>query len=295
MNKFNCKSLILLCLFLMLFTSCGRRKGPITQPRPRPGDRGSSRDRPVGPIDTVYIVKPIPTITSQDLDITRGGSDIPTIKPLEPVKHKVRLPKSPDIEFRAPKYVSNRDDIINSSGIPEVIKDVILACNYGNGVVRNAAVKLVASSPGNFNLGQVCDVFEFSYQNWAYVNDPIARDYFAQASETIKNGFNGDCDDFAILLCSLIMAIGGETRINFAYDGTSGHAFTEVNMGYTDKEMVLAYLKARYNHKTLWYKEDSNGNWWLNLDWQGGYPGSEYWEYTHGYSFNILSNELKEI
>jgi hypothetical protein len=83
------------------------------------------------------------------------------------------------------------------------------------------------------------------------------------------NRLNGDCDDFAILLCSMILSIGGEARINFAYDAVSGHAFAEANIGKTDRCTVERYLTARYGHSEMWHKEDRNGNWWLNLDWQG--------------------------
>jgi hypothetical protein len=155
-------------------------------------------------------------------------------------------------------------------------------------------VALVSISPGTFNLGQICDIFDFCYENWSYVNDPIARDYYAKASETLKNGLNGDCDDFAILVCSMILAIGGESRISFAYKGDDGHAFAEVNIGKTSREDVEKYLLARYGNAELNHKEEGD-DWWLNLDWWAKHPGGEYYEGKKGARIYIIDEYLEEF
>ncbi|GHT47071.1 hypothetical protein AGMMS49965_24950 [Bacteroidia bacterium] len=175
------------------------------------------------------------------------------------------------------------------------MKDLIVACDYDNSTVRNTAVLLGGFSPGEFNLGQVCEIFDYGYNNWKYVNDPVTGDYFSRASETLKNGLNGDCDDFAILLCSMLLSIGGDARINFAYDASSGHAFTEVNIGKTNQSEVQRYLSARYNNAQMWHRKDSQGNIWLNLDWQAQYPGGKYWDYNRGTSFNIIRNMCEHL
>ncbi len=241
--------------------------------------------------DTVYMLVPtqpdVPTIKPSD----DGKVIIPSNKKLKPVEHKDNLPASPEINFSKPSTRHTRSEYIEYYNITGDMKDLIIACDYDNSTVRNNSVALVALSPGSFNLGQICDIFDFCYSNWSYVNDPVTGDYYAKASETLRNGLNGDCDDFAILLCSMILSIGGETRISFAYDATSGHAFTEVNIGKTNREQVKRYLRARYGGSEMWHKEDSNGDWWLNLDWQGRFPGSKYWQYSNGTCFNIIRNE----
>jgi transglutaminase-like putative cysteine protease len=232
-------------------------------------------------------------------NVTPNNSDdevvIPSSKQLKPVVHSDSWPTPPQVDFTKPTDRRTRSEYIDYHDITGAMKDLIIACDYDSPTVRNNSVALVALSPGNFNLGQICDIFDFCYMNWSYVNDPVTRDYYAKASETLKNGLNGDCDDFAILLCSMILSIGGEARISFAYDATSGHAFTEVNIGTTDPSAVKRYLTARYGYAEMWHKIDGNGSWWLNLDWQGQYPGAKYWKYNRGTMFNIIRNEMYNL
>jgi transglutaminase-like putative cysteine protease len=243
----------------------------------------------VVPTQPVTPINPIVKSDESDLII------IPSSKKLKPIIHNSDLPYSPQIEYEKPALSCTRDEYIENHDITGSMKDLIVACDYDNPTVRNNTANLVHSSSGNFNLGQVCDIFDFCYINWSYVNDPITKDYYSKASETLRNGLNGDCDDFAILLCSMILSIGGEARINFAYDTTSGHAFTEVNIGKTNESKVQRYLKARYNDAQMWHRKDSEGNLWLNLDWQAEYPGGKYWKYNHGTCFNIIRNIYENL
>lgn len=238
--------------------------------------------------DTIIMVVPM---QPNNKLVKHNNSDIiiPSSKTMKPVVHKDNLPYPPKIEFQKPSYLYTREQYIENFNLNESMKDLIFACDYDNPTVRNNAVALVSISPGQFNLGQICDIFDFCYQNWSYVNDPLSSEYFAKSSETILNGLNGDCDDFAILMCSMIISIGGEARISFAYNDNTGHAFTEVNIGTTDRKAVENYLKARYGYNELWHKNDGE-NWWLNLDWQGAYPGAKYWDYNRGMCFNIIRN-----
>ena len=238
--------------------------------------------------DTIIMVVPMP-YDNQSYQHNSNDIVIPSSKKLQPVKHKDNLPKPPKIAFQKPLYLYTREQYIENFYLNESMKDLIFACDYDDPTVRNNAVALVSMSPGQFNLGQICDIFDFCYQNWSYVNDPLSSEYFAKASETLKNGLNGDCDDFAILMCSLILSIGGEARISFAYNNNDGHAFTEVNIGTTDRYAVENYLKSRYGYSELWHNSDGE-NWWLNLDWQGAYPGAKYWDYNKGMCFNIIRN-----
>lgn len=239
--------------------------------------------------DTIYMIVPGST-ENQELLEHEDDIIIPSTKKLKIVKHKDNLPKAPIIVFPSPVFLYTREEYIDNYNIQGNMRNLIIACDYDNATVRNNAVALVSMSPGSFNLGQICDIFDFCYQNWSYVNDPISKEYFAKASETLKNGLNGDCDDFATLICSMILSIGGEARISFAYTSGNGHAFTEVNIGTTDRNDVMNYMNARYGQSDLWHKEE-NGNWWLNLDWQGQYPGAKYWNYEYGKCFNILRSE----
>lgn len=304
----------MILLIMLSLVDCKRRvrtKDEATQSSGSSSNRNSNRNssrsrrtvmpkepeiKPQPKIDTVYIVVPaqpaVPVVPAKP-EARQDEHDLLVInsnKQLKPVVHGDNLPNPPTIDFKKPEIRHTRDEYIKSHNIVGDMKDLIIACDYDHPTVRNNTVNLVHLSPGKFNLGQICDIFDFCYSNWSYVNDPLTRDYYSKASETLKNGLNGDCDDFAILLCSMILSIGGEARINFAYDATSGHAFTEVNIGTTSSSEVQRYLSARYNNAETWHRKDSQGNIWLNMDWQATYPGGEYWEYSSGTSFNIIQN-----
>jgi len=280
---------------LVVFCSCTRRRGPSQkkeqmQRHEVPDNKGKTEVKH----DTIYMIVPIPAESKNEFGDENTEIVFPTTKKLKPLVHDKDLPSPPKIEFSRPKNIFTREEYINYHEITGEMKDLIVACDYDNSTVRNNAVALVSISPGSFNLGQICDIFDFCYENWSYVNDPIARDYYAKASETLKNGLNGDCDDFAILVCSMILAIGGEARISFAFNNDDGHAFAEVNIGKTSREEVERYLLARYGKAELNHKKEGE-NWWLNLDWWGQYPGAKYWDYQNGTCFNIIRNIYKKL
>lgn len=294
------KNLFLVILYVGLctmavFCSCTRRRGStMNREQVQKQIIPDNHREPEVKHDTIYMIVPIPVENKIEFGAENSEIVFPTTKKLKPLVHDKDLPSPPKIEFSRPQNIYSREEYINYHEITGEMKDLIIACDYDNSTVRNNAVALVSISPGTFNLGQICDIFDFCYENWSYVNDPIARDYYAKASETLKNGLNGDCDDFAILVCSMILAIGGESRIGFAYKDDDGHAFAEVNIGRTFREEVEKYLLARYGNAELNHKEEGE-DWWLNLDWWGQYPGAKYWDYQKGTCFNIIRNIYKEL
>jgi hypothetical protein len=182
------------------------------------------------------------------------------------------------------------------------------AMDYANPVTRDYAVNLASRSPGVFNYGQIFAIFDQLYSNWKYVNDPTGFEYFGKASETIKTNLSGDCDDFAILMAALVTAIGGDTRISLAYSVTTGHAFTEVYIGKVSDGAPTIALKAINEHYSgfflslfglrlvdkVWYRQDSGGGAWLNLDWQSKYPGGQYFDYVRCTIFYPLQNRYTQ-
>ena len=175
-------------------------------------------------------------------------------------------------------------------------RQLVDACNYSNSTLRNNAVSIAGQNEGSFNLGQICDIFDHCYNNWKYVNDPKGAEIVEYASNTISNGLNGDCDDFAVLICSMILSIGGEARINFAYGQDGGHAFTEVNIGKTEiEEYISKRYKKVYDHSGIWTRTDKDGNNWLNLDWFAKHPGGKYFDYTHGTTFYIIQEYCNDF
>ena len=157
---------------------------------------------------------------------------------------------------------------------------------------RDFAVKLAAASPGNYNFGQICAIFDRLYNQWRYVNDPSGAEYVAKASETIAStGLVGDCDDYAVCMAACIISIGGNARINTAYGPRGGHAFTEVDVtGLSESTLRSAIVKMfpQYSIGKM-HTRTENGRTWLNLDWQAGYPGGPYFEYNEITTYHRVS------
>jgi transglutaminase-like putative cysteine protease len=140
--------------------------------------------------------------------------------------------------------------------------------------VRDEAAEVARSYPGAYNIYQVCALFDMVKEKIKYVSDPRSHDYWAPANETLKIGA-GDCEDQAILLSSMIEAVGGTTRVYL----TNTHAFAAVYIGKgTDAtEASIKGIRAYYGNVDVNYLTDEYGS-WLILDptsslYAGGLPG----------------------
>ncbi len=157
-------------------------------------------------------------------------------------------------------------------------REISKVLNNNSANVRQFAVNIAGQYPGSYNIKQVCAVYDEIMDRWNYVSDPHDKEYFATASESISNGFNGDCDDFAVLMASSIRSIGGNTRIGVGCNNSGCHAWAEVkidgelgkNINLIKTEIVGHYRNkgVRINKKDVHIIKDKNG-YWLNLDWQG--------------------------
>ena len=154
------------------------------------------------------------------------------------------------------------------------------ACDFDLPYTRNFAVQLAGRAQGTKNIKQICEIFDYCYNKWHYVNDPAGQEYVARASESIHNNLSGDCDDFAVLMSSCMLAIGFEPSIITAYrnDG-SGHAYAEVCVSQFFESEMLETIRARFPQYSIssLHINEHDGKRWLNLDWQAGYPGGPYW------------------
>lgn len=161
------------------------------------------------------------------------------------------------------------------------------AMDYTNPVTRDYALTLIPKNDGgNYNIAQICDLWEAVYNKWTYVNDPNGDDYKSPASRTIQLGLKGDCDDFAITVASLIESIGGSTRIVTARNSAGkGHAYPEVLIAKSKSEFESkkSYITKRYHTTGIAChieKRNDTTYYWLNLDWQSRYPGGKFFNST---------------
>jgi len=128
--------------------------------------------------------------------------------------------------------------------------------------VRNVAVQVVSpyASTGleREKLLQVAALFEYVKSRVNYISDPIAMrngvkelgDFLASPAETLQIG-GGDCDDQALLMASLLSAVGLENRILFVSSPTNGaHLLTEFSVDASLASEVPAILEGFYAQNT---------------------------------------------
>jgi hypothetical protein len=133
---------------------------------------------------------------------------------------------------------------------------------------------------------QICRQFslmKYIKDNYRYVSDPSHFDYFASPQESISL-MAGDCDDYSILMASVMGAIGAKVRIIWA----PRHVYPELYCGNKvnfDKYVSAVYtlFEQEIDQKQIYYRIDKNGDYWLNIDYTDNYPGAVY------YSNEVLS------
>ena len=153
--------------------------------------------------------------------------------------------------------------------------------NHKDSTVRAFAVKhsLMFFDEYYPKYRQICRQFsllKYIKENYKYVADPSRFDYFAPPQESMEL-MAGDCDDYSILIASVMKAIGADVRIIWA----PGHVYPELYCG--DKANFEKYVSAIYalfeqeiDKKHIYYRIDKNENYWINIDYTDLYPGSVY-------------------
>jgi hypothetical protein len=163
------------------------------------------------------------------------------------------------------------------------------AIDASDPTTRNLAVQVASTDDGPFRVEQVARIWKHVRLAWRYVNDPRGGDYYARASETIANGFAGDCDDFAIVLVAMVEAIGGRARVVITDGPGGGHAYPEVCIDGPPNEVSQKIarfyrrswdrrLGARPAQTRIHYRSDPSCPVWLNLDWNTNVIGGPYSE-----------------
>jgi hypothetical protein len=128
----------------------------------------------------------------------------------------------------------------------------------------NGIVDMIRSAfPGAYNILQIAQAFEWVYSNIEYKTD-AGVDYWQSTDETLAR-MTGDCEDQAILLASIIMALGGNARINII----SEHAFPTVFVLKSGIESIRSSLSSYYGTAlNVCFLNDSMG-YWLVVDTTG--------------------------
>jgi len=135
----------------------------------------------------------------------------------------------------------------------EMKREIALKLNVGNTKVRDEGLRLIRKYGGDGTIDQICSIYEHMVGNWSYARDTRGKEILQYSNQSLdygegENSGQGDCDDFSILLASLIESIGGTSRIILAYGPDGGHAYTEVYLGKaggpeSDVGRMLAWLR----------------------------------------------------
>ena len=90
-------------------------------------------------------------------------------------------------------------------------------------VVEDMTEEVQEAAPGNYSLMQIIEAYELVRSDISYLIDE--DNHWQSPSETLELG-TGDCEDHAILLASLLTALGGNCRVNLI----AGHAFASAGV-----------------------------------------------------------------
>ena len=161
-------------------------------------------------------------------------------------------------------------------------------------IVREVAVGIAKKYPGRYNVYQLSALFDFVSENIEYISDPRGADYWAKPSETLALGA-GDCEDQAILLVSLIEAIGGTTRLYVTEDhmfaatyiGTENHASAIVDAigNYYDTSLTLHYL---IHEGDVWLLLEPTGGFYAGSLPAGAKPTRTAWDFENVRTITVI-------
>jgi transglutaminase-like putative cysteine protease len=146
------------------------------------------------------------------------------------------------------------------------------------GAVSSVVATVQNEQPGPYSVLQVTGAYEWVAGHIEYVTE-TSGDYWQSAEETLVLG-SGDCEDHAILLCSIIDALGGTARVNIIQE----HAFPTVYIGPTASDLtsaqasVASYYGMAPSELNLTYLQDQDGYWMVadttGFPFAGGLPAN---------------------
>lgn len=135
--------------------------------------------------------------------------------------------------------------------LAESVKKIVEAVNPRSPEVRNLAIQLTRRfEAGDFK--QARKIYEYVRDEIHYMRDPLLFEDIQSPVVTIER-FSGDCEDQAILLCSLLLAIGFETALIFADtdgDDLADHVYTAVHIPHAP-ELYKPFLDKKIGGKNL--------------------------------------------
>jgi hypothetical protein len=139
--------------------------------------------------------------------------------------------------------------------------------------VRQAAADAIRNHSGAYSNNQLFDIYDWVKDNIMYQNVPLAGIPYP-ASETLATN-SGDCKNQAVLIASMIRAIGGTARV--VADPACRHAYAIVYFGppgMNTSSVTQAVVKHYGSDLTINYITVGNGTWMIFDPAGGHYPGN---------------------
>lgn len=170
-----------------------------------------------------------------------------------------------------------------------LVRGSMIAWHYGKQVSAaaqpsDASRAFVADISVDDPVARVAALYERVCDRWKYERDPEGnRDWLRFSKEMLHpdDGFRGDCEDFAILISSLLQSfeVPIDCRIVLAgpsTDAPTGHAYVEIRVcDFEDypqdtsaSQTQLRQLELAWDVEGLSFRRDCDGI-WLALD---GFP-----------------------
>lgn len=183
--------------------------------------------------------------------------------------------------------ISVDEDVDVENDLDQLRAELVSKVSRDTTYVADTAVDIAADNPGGYNINQICQIYDKMYRGWYYYPEKDGNEYFRNASWILKLGKRkgtigaGDCDDFAILMASLVESLDGSVRITFAYDPCQdkNHAYADLYLGDEGDpqvEKLLEWLMLEYPRERISGVSRENGEVWLNLDYNSTHPGGSY-------------------
>jgi predicted transglutaminase-like cysteine proteinase len=157
------------------------------------------------------------------------------------------------------------------------------------GATQTIVSNILTNNSNIYSIQAVADAFDWVRDHIVYTNDP--NDYWQSATETLS-WRTGDCEDYAILLASMIDQMGGNARVNII----DGHAFATVFVG-SDASVIGNVTEAISSHYQtdvpVHFLNDTTGYWMVidptGFPYAGGLAtlsGPVLYNANHNWSFD---------
>ncbi|MBC7108768.1 MAG: transglutaminase domain-containing protein [Methanomassiliicoccales archaeon] len=185
-----------------------------------------------------------------DYGTVDSGDRLAEIKPLKD-------PRDYSIQKNIKNYYSKVNSLVNVSAVESVVEEIR------------------TSQPGNYSTLQIAEAFDWVRSHITYKSDD-GGDYWQSANETLQKR-TGDCEDQAILLASIITALGGNARVSII----EGHAFASVFITSDGYQLprVQQSLRSFYGTNITMHVLSDDLGYWLVVDttgsmYAGGLPAN---------------------